>query len=182
MQKKLYCSPQKKLCGVCAGIADYFNIDPTIVRLIAVEIAIFTAIVPCLLAYFIMALIIPQPTAEYEQMFNNTSKRLYKSNDKKIAGVCGGIGEFFNIDPTLVRLLFFLLILILGNGVLTYIACAVIFPHAPQEATAQDYGFQQPFTQPPFEGQPQPEPQPEPQPQPEPEPQPEPDAPESEQE
>ena len=46
MQKKLYCSPQKKLCGVCAGIADYFNIDPTIVRLIAVEIAFFTAIVP----------------------------------------------------------------------------------------------------------------------------------------
>ncbi len=164
MQKKLYCSPQKKLCGVCAGIADYFNIDPTIVRLIAVEIAFFTAIVPCLLAYFIMALIIPQPTPEYEQMFDNTSKRLYKSNDKKIAGVCGGIAEYFKIDPTIVRLIFFLLVLILGNGILTYIACAVIFPQAPQEATYQDYGFQQPFA-----------------PQPEPEPQPEPDAPADEQ-
>ena len=40
MQKRLYCSPEKKICGVCGGIADYFNIDPTIVRLIASLIAL----------------------------------------------------------------------------------------------------------------------------------------------
>ena len=37
MEKRLYCSPEKKLCGVCGGIADYFGIDPSIVRLIVVE-------------------------------------------------------------------------------------------------------------------------------------------------
>ena len=38
-------------------------------------------------------------------MENNTPKKLYRSStDKKIAGVCGGLGEYFNIDPTLVRL------------------------------------------------------------------------------
>lgn len=148
MEKRLYCSPEKKLCGVCGGIADYFGIDPSIVRLIVVEIALLTAIVPALIAYFIVALIIPQPTPEYEQMFQNNSKRIYKSNDKKIAGVCAGIAEYFDIDPTLVRLLFFLLVFLVGNGILTYIACAVIFPRAPQTATYQDYGYTEPYTPP----------------------------------
>ena len=160
MKKRLYCSPQRKICGVCGGLADYFNIDPSLVRLAFVEIALFTAVMPCLLAYFVMALIIPQPTKEYEQMYPNNAKRLYKSNEKKLFGVCGGIADYFNIDPTIVRLVFFLLVLLVGNGVLTYIACAIIFPRAPQEATAQDYGYTPPFEQP------QPEPQPEPQPDP----------------
>ena len=160
MQKKLYCSPEKKICGVCGGIADYFNIDPTIVRLIAAEIALYTAIVPFLIAYLIMAIIIPQPTAEYEQMFHNTSRRIYKGPEKKIAGVCGGIAEFFHIDPTIVRLVFFLLVLLFGAGVATYIVCAIIFPPAPQEATYQDYGYSQPYApQDAAYEQPQPEPQ-----------------------
>ena len=163
MQKKLYCSPQKKLCGVCGGIADYFNIDPTIVRLIAALVALYTAVVPFFIAYLIVALIIPQPTPEYEQMFNNTSRRIYKSNDKKIAGVCGGIADFFGVDPTIVRLVFFLLVLLFGTGVAAYIVCAIIFPPAPQQATAQDYAaYSQPYT-PPQDAvyeQPQPEPQP----------------------
>lgn len=166
MKKRLYCSPQKKLCGVCGGIADYFNIDPTLVRLLAVEIALYTAVVPFLISYLVMSLIIPQPTPDYEQMFQNTAKRVYKSNDKKIAGVCGGIGEYFNIDPTIVRLIFFLLVLLCGVGVSTYIVCAIIFPRAPQQATAQDYGFQPPYTPPQDAAceQPQPEPQPQPAP------------------
>ena len=164
MQKRLYCSPEKKLCGVCGGIADYFGIDPSIVRLIVVEIALLTAIIPTLIAYFIVALIIPQPTPEYEQMFQNNSKRIYKSNDRKIAGVCAGIAEYFDIDPTLVRLLFFLLVFLVGNGILTYIACAVIFPRAPQTATYQDYGFQQPYTPPQDAACQQDAPQPEQQP------------------
>ena len=165
MQKRLYCSPEKKLCGVCGGIADYFNLDPTLIRVIVVEIALFTAVLPALLAYFIVALIIPQPTPEYEQMFRNTAKRVYKSPEKKIAGVCGGIADYFNIDPTIVRLLFFLLVLLFGNGIATYIVCAIIFPPAPQQATYQDYGFEQPYTPPQDAAyeQPQPEPQPEPQ-------------------
>ena len=165
MQKRLYCSPQKKLCGVCGGIADYFNIDPTLVRLLAVEIALYTAVVPFLIGYLIVSLIIPQPTPEYEQMFHNTAKRIYKSNDKKIFGVCGGIGEYFNIDPTLVRLIFFLLVLLCGVGVSTYIICAILFPRAPQQAAPQNYtyGYQPPYTPPQdaaFAQAPQDEPQP----------------------
>lgn len=55
-------------------------------------------------------------------------KRLYKSrNDKMICGVCGGVAEYFNVDPTLIRLLFVLLGLT-GSGVVAYIIAAVIIP------------------------------------------------------
>ena len=56
-------------------------------------------------------------------------KRLTKSaTDKKIAGVCGGIAEYANIDPTIVRLLWVLFGLFAGSGVLAYIVAAIIIP------------------------------------------------------
>ena len=57
MEKKLYkCKKEEKICGVCAGIAKYFSLDPTIVRLIFVLLAFTTSGV---LAYIICALIMP---------------------------------------------------------------------------------------------------------------------------
>ncbi len=99
-------------------------------------------------------------------MFQNTSKRIFKSSDKKIAGVCGGIADYFGIDATLVRLVFFLLVLLFGTGIAAYIVCAVIFPPAPQQASAQDYAaYSQPYTPPQDamyeqQSEPQPEAQP----------------------
>ncbi len=59
-------------------------------------------------------------------------KRLYKSEeDKMLAGVCGGIAEFFGIDPTLVRLGWVLFTLLGGSGLLAYIIAAIIIPHDP---------------------------------------------------
>ena len=56
-------------------------------------------------------------------------KKLCKSStDKKICGVCGGIGEYFGIDPTLVRILWVIASLMGGSGVLAYIICALIIP------------------------------------------------------
>ena len=52
-------------------------------------------------------------------------KRLYKSrNNKMICGVCAGIADYFNIDPSIVRVLWAVLALAAGTGVLAYIACA----------------------------------------------------------
>lgn len=60
------------------------------------------------------------------------SKKLYKSNtDKKIAGVCGGIAEYFNIDSTLVRLGWVVFSLLGGSGLLAYIIAAIIMPDRP---------------------------------------------------
>ena len=56
-------------------------------------------------------------------------KQLRKSNtNKKIAGVCGGIAEYLNLDPTLVRLIFVAISLLGGSGLLAYIIAAIIMP------------------------------------------------------
>ena len=56
-------------------------------------------------------------------------KRLYKiENGKKLCGVCGGIAEYFNIDATIVRLLWVFLIFCVGTGILAYIVAAIIMP------------------------------------------------------
>lgn len=59
--RKLYRSDTNKMfAGVCGGIAEYFNMDATIIRLIFVFLSIFTACFPGLLVYFIAALVIPK--------------------------------------------------------------------------------------------------------------------------
>ena len=61
------------------------------------------------------------------------NKRLYKSNmNKMLAGVCGGIAEYFNIDPTLVRLGWVLLCALGGSGIAAYIVAAIIIPRDPE--------------------------------------------------
>ena len=60
-------------------------------------------------------------------------KKLYRIREgRKLAGVCGGLGEYFEIDPTLVRLAWVLLIFLGGSGVLAYIIAALIIPEKPQ--------------------------------------------------
>jgi len=60
-------------------------------------------------------------------------RKLYRSrNDSRIAGVCGGLGEYLEIDPTLVRLIFVLLALTGGHGVLLYIILWLIVPFPTQ--------------------------------------------------
>ena len=59
-------------------------------------------------------------------------KKLYKSNQNKMLdGVCGGIAEYFGIDPTVVRLFWALFSLMGGCGILAYIIAAVIIPRNP---------------------------------------------------
>ncbi len=58
-----------------------------------------------------------------------TSKKLFRSSTNKvIAGVCGGIGEYFDIDPTIVRIVWALFIVIGGMGVLAYLIMWLIMP------------------------------------------------------
>ena len=57
------------------------------------------------------------------------SKKLYKSNDNKMLdGVCGGIAEYFDIDPTLVRLGWVIFCAVGGSGFLAYIIAALLIP------------------------------------------------------
>ena len=62
-------------------------------------------------------------------------KKLYLSRaDRKIGGVCGGIGEYFDKDPTLIRIIFILVALLsFGLGVIAYILIWMIIPRKPKE-------------------------------------------------
>lgn len=60
------------------------------------------------------------------------NKKLYRfSSNKMLAGVCGGIGEYFNIDPTVIRLLWAVLACS-STGIFVYILAAVIIPLEPR--------------------------------------------------
>lgn len=60
MPKKLYKIEEGKVfCGVCGGIGEYLNVDANIIRLIAILITVFSACFPMLIAYIVMACILP---------------------------------------------------------------------------------------------------------------------------
>ena len=61
------------------------------------------------------------------------ARRLYRSQtEKMIAGVCGGLGEVLDVDPTIVRVVFVLLALLAGHGILLYIILWLIMPRQDQ--------------------------------------------------
>ena len=65
-------------------------------------------------------------------------KKLYRSKtDKKLAGVCAGLAEYFDLDPTIVRLIC-VLIALFGPGVLAYIVCALVIPEKPDDIDVID--------------------------------------------
>ena len=60
------------------------------------------------------------------------SKKLYRSNvNKMVAGVCGGIAEYFDLDPTLIRLGWVVFCAMGGSGILAYLIAAIVIPQNP---------------------------------------------------
>lgn len=55
-------------------------------------------------------------------------RRLTKSRDKKLWGVCGGFAEYFDLDPTVVRIIWLIAVLGAGTGLLAYIIAALLMP------------------------------------------------------
>jgi len=198
MQRIARSRSDRIIAGVCGGVAQYFAIDPTVVRLIWVFFTLFGG--SGLLAYFIAMLMIPDENGreksvnldpiksnplwgvlfviggvilffQYNHVFylfwtsfwnnvlnvlvafiligigiyllynrKNESKKTndgsisseplhLSSENKKLAGVCGGFGESLNLDPTIVRFLWvFGTFMSVGAGVLLYIVLALVLP------------------------------------------------------
>ena len=60
-------------------------------------------------------------------------KRLYRSGKEKIlGGVCGGIAEYFNVDPTIIKIIWILIVLGYGAGIIAYIIAWIIIPKNPK--------------------------------------------------
>ena len=128
MKKLNRLSGDRKIAGVCAGLGEHFDIDPVIIRLFFLFSVFFGGF--GVLAYVIMWILVPLnggPPAE-----NTTRPRLQLSSaDRKIAGVCGGLGEYFAIDPVFFRVGFAVLAFTCGVGILLYFVLWLLVPRAP---------------------------------------------------
>ena len=61
-------------------------------------------------------------------------KKLYRSkSDRKLAGVCGGLAEYLNIDSTIIRVIWAITSLFAFAGIIAYVVCAVIIPEEPED-------------------------------------------------
>ncbi|MFQ5532556.1 MAG: PspC domain-containing protein, partial [Candidatus Methylomirabilales bacterium] len=142
--KKLYRSQKdKNIAGICGGLGQMFSIDSTLIRLAVVFITVTLIIIngapgilPVMIAYIIGWIIVPVSPQEEDTIEERGMKKIYRSRkDKMIAGICGGLGEIFGMDSTLVRLgvVFFGLVTGILPIIVAYILGWIIVPFAPPQ-------------------------------------------------
>ncbi len=130
-------SYDRVIAGVAGGLADYLDMDKTLMR--ALWVVGTCVMPPMLLAYLVLAFVVPSdhasaagyvpPQAEPAHTYEPRSyRRMTKSHDRWLAGVAGGVAEYFDIDPVLVRALFLGAFLLGGTGLLAYIILAALMP------------------------------------------------------
>ncbi len=124
------------IAGVCAGLADYFDVDVVLVRVAWVVLSIVPgAIIGGVLAYLAAWLLMPEAT---EPAPAPSGKRLTRSmTDRKISGICGGLAEFFGVDATAIRLLWVILSIFFGaviGGLIAYLVAWLIIPRPADTA------------------------------------------------
>jgi phage shock protein PspC (stress-responsive transcriptional regulator) len=121
--KRLHRSLQdSKIAGVCAGLGDYFDFDPVFFRLFFLFSILFGGL--GLVAYVVLWVLVPAQ----EGVPRAGARLRLSSTDRKIAGVCGGLGEYFALDPVLFRAAFLVLVLAGGLGILLYLALWLVIP------------------------------------------------------
>ncbi|WP_242928522.1 PspC domain-containing protein [Pontibacter vulgaris] len=132
--RRLYRDVNRKvLGGVCAGIANYLNIDTLWIRLffiLFVVLGIISAGVSTatgIIIYGILWIAMPQS----DQLPETTVKKLFRDpEDKKLGGVASGIAKYFGVDVAVVRILFLISIFLGGFGILAYIVLWIAVPEA----------------------------------------------------
>ena len=122
---------QGAIGGVCAGLANYVWIDVSLIRALWLVLSIVPgAVFGGVFAYLVAWIIIPEGPAEAPI----ENARLTRSvTDKRLGGVCGGIAEYYKVDPTPVRLLAVILSIWPGcvvGGMLAYLIAWLIIPSA----------------------------------------------------
>lgn len=125
-----------KLGGVCAGLAEYFDADVALVRAAWIVLSIWPgAIVLGIVAYLAAWVLIPRADSPAPAA---TKARLVRSHtDRRIAGVCGGLAAYFAVDPTIVRVTWVIVSIVVGAvvfGIVAYLVAWFIIPSAPAAA------------------------------------------------
>ena len=122
-----------KIAGVCAGLAAYFDADVTVVRLVWVILSIVPGVFIGGLVAYIAAWILT-PVAGSQDHALPVGRLARSETDKQIAGVCGGLAEFFGVDSTIVRLAAVIIAIYPGaiiGGVVAYLVAWFIMPARP---------------------------------------------------
>jgi len=133
LMKKLYrLTDDRKLAGICAGLGQYFDLDPVFFRLFFIASLLFGGLGA--LGYLLLWIMVPEKTGAQGE---RRTARLHLSNsERKIAGVCGGLGEWLEIDPVLFRVAFVVLALVGGLGILVYVLLWMLVPRALRQPAA----------------------------------------------
>jgi len=130
--KKLYRSKNNKLlAGLCGGLGEYLRIDPILIRFFTIIALIFTGFFPVFIAYIIGWWIVP---IKSKSSVIPVEKCLYRSyRDRKIAGICGGLGEYWHFDPTIIRIIVVFLCIITAvlPLMIAYLIGWIIIPLRP---------------------------------------------------
>ena len=118
----------RKLGGVCAGLADYLDMDVSLVRVLACLSVIFYGI--GLMAYLVAWIVIPEEEpAPGAPAPVPPSRRLHRSiTDRKIGGVCGGLAEFLEADVSVIRIIWLVSMFVFGTGGFLYLLLWFILP------------------------------------------------------
>jgi phage shock protein C len=123
-----------RLGGVCAGMAEYLDADVTVVRLVWVILSIVPGgFIGGVVAYLAALFIVPVASAAAAPR----ARVMRSTTDRQIAGVCGGLAEYLNIDSTVVRLAWAVLTIVPGAvvfGVAAYLVAWLIMPERPSAA------------------------------------------------
>ena len=122
-------SSSGRLGGVCAGLAEYLDTDVTLVRLLALVLAVFPGgFVGGFLGYLAAWILMP----DVEGPAPSGAHRLTRAiADRRLGGVCGGLAGYFNIDATVVRVAWAVLTIVPGGvvlGVFAYLVAWFIMP------------------------------------------------------
>ena len=114
----------RKIAGVCGGLSEYFELDPSLVRILWISAVLFVG--TGILIYLVAWLIIPLNPNVVEIKSMAPFQR--SSTNRIIAGVCGGLGEYFQIDPVIFRLVFLILLAGCGFGLILYLILWICTP------------------------------------------------------
>jgi len=121
-----------KIAGVCAGLGEYLDVDATFVRAVWLALSIVPgAVIGGVVAYLLVWMVIPEGSGIPAE---TTRPRLTRSvTDAKVAGVCGGLAEYFGVDTTPIRALWIVLSILPGaviGGLLAYLVAWIVIPKA----------------------------------------------------
>ena len=121
------------VAGVLSGLAAYFGVNPLWVRLLVLALFFGIAFIPSIAGFIFISYIILWIAMPANPALENTGKFkkfLRSRKNQMVAGVSGGLGAYFNVDPTIVRIIFLVTTFFAGSGLILYLILWAITPEA----------------------------------------------------